>query len=835
MSSKVHFSELIPDTDALSAHVDAVLNEDLYWFPVRHHSPAVARHVDRAIRQRRPKVVFLEGPAEAQQLIPFLIDKATRPPIAIFSSYRDDDNTLGLAGVCSPSAEIPARFACWYPLVAYSPEYTAIMTAHAIGSEVVFIDLPHQAMIKSRQQREDDAAKLVKTPPDHQPAAAEPPEPSTQPTSSDDNLLASSGFYQRLAVVAGYKSWDEAWDSMFENSESDLESFRRELATFCAAARATSDPDRVRTDGTLERERHFLKTIRETLEARSIPASEAMVVCGGFHLFLDRNDSTPPPALPAGTVYCTVMPYSYFRISELSGYGAGNRAPQFYQTSWELTESGRSEDLVAEHSIDVLKRVRRSGHHASSADAVAIHQHAHMLAGLRGRRTPILDDIQDAIITCCCKGNPNDEGLPLRKAIDEANIGTRIGKVTSRLGHLPIVNDFFSQLSDLELGETVGHERLVKMDLDKRQPLDDRRSIFLHRLRFLEVPFATLTETQSADLASGLLFRERWAMKWNPKVEPHLIEQTLLGESIEAAVFSRLREQLATTSQQAGATCRALRQATDMDLPNLILELQATCGAAIDGDPRFVSLAEAVGHLMVLDRYAVYRNLSRDQIHELTLRSYDRACFALPDVACAPPEQHEEIVSGLRSLAELLLKGRREDLDRTVFSSHVQTAARESTVPFLRGAFLGMLAEMRDITGEQLAQEISAFALTTPERMVDAGDFLDGVISVSTTSIILGADLLVGAIDELLRAAEWDVFLTMLPRIRAAFERLHDRQVHSLAGVVARRYGISADEGTTLTELHTSVGAAMLIAEIDQQVAKIMTRWQFGDSKGAGP
>jgi len=262
-----------------------------------------------------------------------------------------------------------------------------------------------------------------------------------------------------------------------------------------------------------------------------------------------------------------------------------------------------------------------------------------------------------------------------------------------------------------------------------------------------------------------------------------------------------------------------------MDLPNLIFELQTVCGLAIDADPRFVSLAEAVGHLMVLDRYAVYRNLNRGGLNDLLVRSFDRACFSLPDVASAPPEQHEEIVSGLTSLADLMLRGGREQLDRDVFVSHVQSAATESNAAFLRGAFLGLLTEMREMPGEELAYHVSAFALTTPDRMVEAGDFLDGVMAVSRTSIMLGADALTAAIDKLLRAAEWDVFLTMLPRLRAAFERLHDRQVESLAACVARSYGLAENAATQLTELSTSVGAALLIADIDRQVAEIMRRW----------
>ena len=109
--------------------------------------------------------------------------------------------------------------------------------------------------------------------------------------------------------------------------------------------------------------------------------------------------------------------------------------------------------------------------------------------------------------------------------------------------------------------------------------------------------------------------------------------------------------------------------------------------------------------------------------------------------------------------------------------------------------------------------------------MITAGDFLDGVMAVSRTSIMLGADVLVAAIDDLLRAAEWDTFLVMLPKMRAAFERLHERQVESIAARVAERYGLT--EGESLTELRTSVGAAARIVEIDQKVAKVMASWDI--------
>jgi hypothetical protein len=109
--------------------------------------------------------------------------------------------------------------------------------------------------------------------------------------------------------------------------------------------------------------------------------------------------------------------------------------------------------------------------------------------------------------------------------------------------------------------------------------------------------------------------------------------------------------------------------------------------------------------------------------------------------------------------------------------------------------------------------------------MTTAGDFLDGILAVSRTSLLVHADDLVEALDDLLRAADWDPFLVMLPRLRAAFERLHRHQRDSVAANVAERYGLK--KGQQLTELSTSVAAAAWIARLDARVGDIMARWDL--------
>ena len=846
------------DYERMRAATEAVLAEPLYWFPVRHHSPNVARHLRAAMLARKPKVIFLEAPASAQSLVPHIVDARTKPPVAIYVSYRDDANHFGWAGVTTPSPEIPARYASWYPMLPYSPEYIALKTAKEIGADVVFMDLPPFALIRPHTEGasddapdDDDTDDSPAAPGDDHPdiddEAARRADPGAAAGGpSWERLVVRSSFYEALARTAGYRTWDEAWDAMFEQASrhADTESFRRDLAAFCAGVRATTARRTVERDGTLPRERFMWRTIRGELARRKLPPDQAMVVCGGFHLFLDRADDTPPPPLPEGTVYATVTPYSFLRTSELAGYGAGNRAPRYYQRLWEAFEAKArpdaddpAVDAMVRHVVAVLAKGRARTDGLSSADAIAVTQHARMIASLRGRPAPILDDVRDALIACCVKGRLEEEGAPLAEAMEVAEVGTAVGRVTPALGQLPLVNDFYGQLDTLELDGVMSKDRKLKVTLDLREEQGARRSAFLHRLVFLEVPIGKPPDRARGD--GGTLFREQWALAYSPGVEDALVERTLYGDTIEAAALALLEEQLAASARQAGEACRRLVDATAMDLPALIVRLEAAAGHAIDSDKQFGSLCEALVHLLVLDRLAGQRRLTREVIAELVRRCFAHACFAIPDVASVPSEEQEPVIAHLKSLAEAVLgapaagsggaadddAGAGQALDRDLFIENVTSAALATTVPFMQGAFAALLSEMRAVDPADLGRRVAAFARARPEAMVLAGEFLDGAFAVARTSILLGAGELVAAIDELIRTASWDQFVVLLPRVRHAFERLHERQRLTFSERVAEAYGIK--EAAEVATLGTSIGAAVQRAAIDAEVAGIMKEWTF--------
>ncbi|CAM5554566.1 putative protein OS=Streptomyces griseorubiginosus OX=67304 GN=DWG14_03328 PE=4 SV=1 [Streptomyces griseorubiginosus] len=92
---------------------------------VRHHGPGSARSVRAALDAALPRVVLIEGPPEADALIPLAAEEDMRPPVALLAHAVDE----------------PGRSAFW-PLAEFSPEWVAIRWALEHDVPARFIDLP---------------------------------------------------------------------------------------------------------------------------------------------------------------------------------------------------------------------------------------------------------------------------------------------------------------------------------------------------------------------------------------------------------------------------------------------------------------------------------------------------------------------------------------------------------------------------------------------------------------------------------------------------------------------------------------------------------------------
>src|SRR4051812_41942782 len=99
----------------------------VHIFGIRHHGPGSARSVKRALEELRPDCVLVEGPPEADGLLPLLVHEEMRPPVALLIYAAD-----------SPSRAV------YYPFAAFSPEWQAIRHALASKVPVRFMDLPQE-------------------------------------------------------------------------------------------------------------------------------------------------------------------------------------------------------------------------------------------------------------------------------------------------------------------------------------------------------------------------------------------------------------------------------------------------------------------------------------------------------------------------------------------------------------------------------------------------------------------------------------------------------------------------------------------------------------------
>ena len=80
---------------------------DLAFFPVRHHSPTGARHIERFLRKYQPDWVLIEGPSAFNDWIDLLADPEHTAPFALIAATRGD------------AGEVRTR--SYYPVCDYSP------------------------------------------------------------------------------------------------------------------------------------------------------------------------------------------------------------------------------------------------------------------------------------------------------------------------------------------------------------------------------------------------------------------------------------------------------------------------------------------------------------------------------------------------------------------------------------------------------------------------------------------------------------------------------------------------------------------------------------------
>ncbi|MGC7097767.1 DUF5682 family protein [Amycolatopsis lurida] len=391
---------------------------------IRHHGPGSARAVRTELAELAPDVVLIEGPPEADALVPLVRD--LRPPVALLA-YASDD---------------VSRAAFW-PFALFSPEWQALRYAVEHDVPVHFCDLP-----AAFQFAEPDGAGRAGR--------------------SADPLA-------RLAAVAGYDDPERWWDDKIEHWRDGTSPFE-----VIAEAMTALREDEPGSDVHEQRREAYMRTVlRRTIKQGY---ERIAVICGAWHV--PALASPLPPAnrdqavlkgLPKRKVSCTWVPWTHGRLAGASGYGAGVRSPGWYHHLFTTDEN-----VTARWMTDAAGVLREQDLPVSTAHVIEAVRLADTLATLRDRSSAGLAEVSESIQAVLCDG---DE-LRGKLVVEKLMVGERLGAVSEQVPQAPLAADLTATARRLRLKR----DPVVReLDLDLRTDSGLGKSRLLHRLRILGI------------------------------------------------------------------------------------------------------------------------------------------------------------------------------------------------------------------------------------------------------------------------------------------------------------------------------------------------------------
>ncbi|MEW2270900.1 DUF5682 family protein [Streptomyces griseofuscus] len=561
---------------------------------VRHHGPGSARAVRAALDAARPAAVLIEGPPEADALIPLAADPELRPPVALLAHAVDE----------------PGRSAFW-PFAAFSPEWVAVRWALEHGVPARFIDLPAAHTLAWD-------AEL--------PAAEGESEAAEGEQVRVDPLAA-------LAGAAGYDDPERWWEDAVEHRGAGE---RDPFAPFEALAEAMGAlRERYGAGG---RPRDLVREAQMRLRLRAARkefGDTVAVVCGAWHVpaLRERTTVTADRALlkglPKVKTELTWVPWTHRRLARSSGYGAGIDSPGWYGHLFHAPDRP-----VERWLTKVAGLLREEDRIVSSAHVIEAVRLADTLAAMRGRPLPGLGETTDAVRAVMCEGSD----VPLALVHDRLVVGDVLGEVPESAPAVPLQRDLGRQQRSLRLRPEALEREL---ELDLRGDTDAGRSRLLHRLRLLGIGWG---EPGPSRGSTGT-FRETWRLRWEPELSVRVAEAGVWGTTVAAAARARAEADAADAGTLADVTAlaeRCLLAGLPDALPAVMRALADR--AALDTDVGH--LAQALPALVRSLRYGDVRGTDTHALSDVAAALAERIFVGLPPACTALDSDAAEQMRG---------------------------------------------------------------------------------------------------------------------------------------------------------------------------------------------
>ncbi|MGH3378058.1 MAG: DUF5682 family protein [Actinoallomurus sp.] len=584
--------------------VDRALRERLEIFPVCHHSPASALAMATRLRDKQPKVIYLELCEDLRPLLDEL--RNCRLPVAVQAF----------------ASEIEGFPVSWAPLSVVAPiteasaEYQAI--AYALdtpGVELVLVDRSTDHVFQWEPREPTDAA-------DGADAAGGAGTAGGRPANEDAALhgdavgIEIGDLRPRFAELEEHllhhgkvRHWSEWWDQYVEQPlvGADHDTYRQVMVLIGSLFRRLRPDRRERRERDEDRERYMWTRMREHLATSGSDPSDCLYVCGAFHAaspveqFGIDADAKPyeiSPRTETRWLY-GLIPSSHSAIEAQFGLASGSVS--IAAATWAKAlkhggvtpfrlkgqkgapkKAGRARtpaapepvtdrlsgflarpptlDAIDESEllgwcVDIVRLARRNGYLASTADAIAVFETSVLLAGMRGRRRPTPYDFQDAAVTCIEK-----DVVPgrrdVRRLCEILLGGDRVGQVGYE-ALPPLARDVLDRLEPLGLDLEKRTIQRALLDLDARPELVpcSRLLWILRRL----LPDDAVRPIMGSRRLGERSIQESWDLAIG-RNQRSLVELAYEGVTVEQVLEQRLRRTVWAERATAAVALDAVEQ-----------------------------------------------------------------------------------------------------------------------------------------------------------------------------------------------------------------------------------------------------------------------------------
>lgn len=745
------------------------MGDGVHIFGIRHHGPGCARSLRSALAALDPECLLIEGPPDAEAVLPLVIDPAMSPPVALLI-YPEG---------------APER-AVYYPFAEFSPEWQAIRYGLEREIPVRFMDLPLTHRFAEEDRIRAEAEEAAKTAGEQRSEGmpAEPCPPGQAPSDltegsgepddvgdDDSDAAAREDLHIDplgvLAEAAGYTDRELWWEHMVEQRVDPAGLFDGIQEAMTALREKRPPP----AGEEALREAYMRRVIRE---AKKAGHARIAVVCGAWHgpaltdlKTTTRSDTALLKGLGKTKIVATWIPWTHDRLTTQSGYGAGIASPGWYQHLWQAPDRAAirwttlTARLLRERDLD-----------ASSASVIEAVRLAEALATLRGLPLPGLAELREAIQTVLCHG----EASPMQLIARHLEIGDVLGEVPEGAPTVPLQQDLALAQKRLRLKASA---EIRDLDLDLRKDTDRARSTLLHRLRLLEVAWGDLS--QGTGTSGKGSFREGWRIQWKPELAVAVIEANLFGNTVESAAIEKVRRRAAIAPLgELTALLEALLPA-DLEpaLEPVLARLQAA--AAVTADVR--ELMRALPPLARVSRYGDVRGDHSARLAPVLDGLLGRVLIGLvPAAASLDDAAADELLKGLGEVHEAVALLDREDHRKAFLGALASLMQSGPAHPRIRGRAARLRIELRDLDEDELAR-VAALALSRAADPREAATWSEGLLR-GTGLLLLHQDGVWRVLDAWLRELAADAFAAIVPVLRRAFSEFTDPERRSMGDKV---------------------------------------------------